>query len=833
VCQDKERAPYFYYTDFFIFTKNNKTIQFYIVKNKLIIHGHFYQPPREDPWIGLVPSQTTAYPYHDWNERITRECYAANSMSRTLNAFGQITDIVNNYSFISFNFGPTLLNWLKMNTNYVYENIIEADRISLVKNNGHGNAIAQAYNHTILPLCSPEDAKTQVIWGIKDFEVHFGRKSEGIWLPEAAVNMSVVDLLIEQGVRFIILSPWQAEAICPIGGNKWQPLNNNPILSGRAYQIDRPHGSIAVFFYNHILATGISFQNFLQNADRLYEKLVSFKQNADPTYLVNIASDGEVYGHHEPFGDMCLAALIKLVKKNDDFKFLNYGMYLDLHPPTYLVKLRNGERGLGTSWSCVHGVARWYRNCGCTTGNKPDWNQEWRTPLRNALVYLRDKLRAIYIREMSLLSSNDPKEIRNSYIDVLTEKVNKNDFIKKCVDKTDPLNKKIIHRFFSLLEGQKYSMFMFTSCGWFFSEISGLETMQNMRYAIKASELHQMTNNQDILSPFLSELENARSNISTYGSGRNIVESIILKEKKGLQHGAAIFILSELCASKTYKNNTYGIFKRVDFSVEKPERNKTIIEKRGKVSIKDYMTQHSATFQFSLKEEELKGISLTLREDIPGDKHQKEIEISVGDLPIELRTYITSTVSSHVVDRCITESLESFNATRNALIYLKKMHVHRPKTIIELAELLIDRILEKSLNDPTVVPSETTLQRIKDLVIFTNEYELSVDIESLKQKISAIISYQANKLTNAIEEEPTRVIIHLLETCRQFGNEPEITKAQDRVFQLLRSIKNNSLKKIEEKKDFTALNRIRRLIKLGATLGFDVEKHKEYFFVIE
>ncbi|MBN1698372.1 MAG: DUF3536 domain-containing protein [Spirochaetales bacterium] len=809
----------------------NRTMGY--MKNNLIIHGHFYQPPREDPWIGLVPSQPSAYPYHDWNERITKECYAANSMSRTLNGFGQITDIVNNYAYISFNFGPTLLNWLKTNTDHVYENILEADRESMKRNNGHGNAIAQAYNHTILPLCSPEDARTQIIWGLKDFEAHFGRNSEGIWLPEAAVSMPVIDLMIEQGIRFIILSPWQAEAICPIGANKWQPLHHNPVPSGQAYQIDRPHGSIAVFFYNHILATGISFQNFLRNADRLYEKLISFKQNADPHYLVNIATDGEVYGHHEPFGDMCLAALIKLVEKNDDFTFMNYGMYLDMYPPTCLVKLKEGEQGHGTSWSCIHGVARWYRNCGCTTGSRDGWNQEWRTPLRNAFISLRDKLRALFIREMTTLSSHDPMEIRNTYIDVITEKANRTNFIRRYVDRSDPSDTGILKRFFSLMEGQKYAMYMFTSCGWFFSDISGIETMQNMRYAIKALDLHGLPYDKDITTPFLSELETARSNISSFGSGRNIVESIILEEKKGLQHGAAIFILSELWASKTYKNDTYGIFKLADFSAEKPGTNKTVVEKRGRVTVRNYMVQHETTYVFSLKEKELEGISLTLREDVPGDKHQEEIEISVADLPVELKTHITDSVSSHVVDRCINNSIESFNATRSALVYLKKMNVSGPHTIIDLAELLIDRMLEQLLNDRTVVPSEATLGRIKDLMLFANEYELNVDIDSLKTKVSSIISYQAERLTDMIEEEPTRIIIHLLETCRRFGSEPEITRAQDRVFQLLKAAEHAASRVLDGKMDFSVLNRIRRLIKLGATLGFDVEKHKENFFVFE
>ena len=384
-----------------------------MMKNNLIIHGHFYQPPRENPWIGLIPRQKSASPYENWNRKITKECYAANTYSRFLDANGSIVDIINNYTYISFNFGPTLLNWLMSYAPTIYAQILEADRLSLNNNAGHGNAIAQAYNHSILPLCSLEDAETQIIWGLKYFESRFNRSSEGFWLPEAAVNSSIIDLLIKQKIKFIILSPWQAEAFCPLGSKKWKPLGDNPIPSDRVYRIDRPQGSIAVFFYNHQLAHGISFEHYLTDADRLYEKLLTFRHTARPDHLVNIATDGEIYGHHEPFGDMCLAALVRIIDRENDFTLSNYGRYLEEHPPTYLAQLKEGENNLGTSWSCFHGVDRWYRDCGCTTGGKEGWNQKWRAPLRDALIHLRDSLKNIFINEIPNFSGTDPQKIRN------------------------------------------------------------------------------------------------------------------------------------------------------------------------------------------------------------------------------------------------------------------------------------------------------------------------------------------------------------------------------------------------------------------------------------
>ncbi|HKK64673.1 MAG TPA: glycoside hydrolase, partial [Clostridia bacterium] len=245
------------------------------MKNYLVFHGHFYQPPREDPWTGIVAIQPSAAPFHDWNHRITRECYAANAASRVLRFDGRIEDIINNYKILSFNFGPTLFWWLKSHAPHVYEAIIEADRLSVTLNSGHGNAIAQAYNHTILPLDSADDSRLQIEWGLADFEYHFGRKSEGIWLPETAINEGVADILLDLGVKYVILSPWQAEAIYAEGSEEWQELESEPAPFWRPYKIERPGGDLAAFFYNQELAQGISFEHYLRSADALYNRLLT------------------------------------------------------------------------------------------------------------------------------------------------------------------------------------------------------------------------------------------------------------------------------------------------------------------------------------------------------------------------------------------------------------------------------------------------------------------------------------------------------------------------------------------------------------------------------
>jgi hypothetical protein len=307
---------------------------------------------------------------------------------------------------------------------------------------------------------------------------------------------------------------------------------------------------------------------------------------------------------------------------------------------------------------------------------------------------------------------------------------------------------------------------------------------------------------------------------------------MIIPHIKELHHGAAIFILSELCTGTKYQNDTFGIFTKNKLQVHNADCKPSFPRREGDITITDYTILHTAEYHFTLSESKLEGVTLTLQKKKPDDGYEPPIEIFAGDLPIQLRTHITNTISTHVVDSCISESQKSLSLTMDALIYLKKMHVHRPKTIIELAELLIDRIFEKILVNPTIIPPESELKQVKELVIFTNRYDLSVDIESLNKKISAMITYQTNRLTGNIEEETTNVIVHLLETCREFGAEPEITRAQDRIFQLLKAGKQYSLEKFEAERDFKRFNRLRRLIKLGSLLGFDVEEYKNKFFDI-
>lgn len=492
----------------------------------LIIHGHFYQPPRENPWTAAVERELGAEPFHDWNERIHAECYAANAFARLIGPDGNVR-IVNNYERISFNFGPTLLSWLEQHHEQTYARIVEADAISSSRRGGHGNAIAQAYGHAILPLCNERDRLTQVVWGVADFRHRFGREPESIWLPETACDNTTLALLIEQGLRYVILAPDQAEAWRAADDTSWVSTQESGIDTGRAYRYLHPDGSgrsIAICFYDGPASRAIAFERVLSSSQLLVDL---FKRAANGKELENVATDGETYGHHFKFGDLCLAHAAEVEAPAAGFKLTNYGEFLDHHPPVAEVRISEGLLGEGTSWSCAHGVGRWIRDCGCHTGGEDGWNQQWRGPLRAALEFLRDEGARDFERLGSELFA-DPWLVRNAYIDVLLGAVSPEKFLRlhakselSLVDKTRAL---------ALLEMQRNSLLMFTSCGWFFSDLKGIETLQVLKYAARVIELMAELNLPFRRTTFLELLGQARSNVTEKGSGADIFRRLAESE---------------------------------------------------------------------------------------------------------------------------------------------------------------------------------------------------------------------------------------------------------------------------------------------------------------
>ena len=499
----------------------------------LIIHGHFYQPPRENPWTGIVEEQPGAAPFHDWNERIHAECYGPNSAVAIADRDASQPTLVNNYESISFNFGPTLLGWLQGKHPETYTRIIAADQASIAKRNGHGNAIAQAYGHAILPLCNERDMRTQVRWGLADFRHRFGHEAENLWLPETACNDQVLDALIEEGLRYVILAPHQAKRVSTKSDSERVDDGTQPrreidqstfdtSIPYRYVHRERADESIAVFFYDGPTSRAIAFENLLRSSEEFVGEL---KRAVDSKSMINVATDGETYGHHFKFGDICLAHALTEEAPARGLTVSNYGQYLDEHSPELEIEINNGPDGQGTSWSCPHGVARWIRDCGCHTGGEPGWNQKWRSPLRQALDFLRDENIGHFestrgrlftfpwlARDESISLILDPYKSRENFL---------YDHSGRWLSAEDR------QRALTYLELQRMLLLMYTSCGWFFNDISGIETIQILKYAARAMDLMEQLQLPLPRDRFLEILAEAKSNREELGSGADIFRRFV------------------------------------------------------------------------------------------------------------------------------------------------------------------------------------------------------------------------------------------------------------------------------------------------------------------
>lgn len=471
---------------------------------KIIIHSHFYQPPRLNPNTLVIDDEESAFPYHNWNERITAECYRSNAFARYLDKDARIKKIINNYKYMSFNVGPTLLEYIENKYPDIAEKMIEGDRDS-IKRLGYGNAIAQGYNHTILPLDDEEFARNQIKHGLDYFRYFFHRDAEGFWCPECAISPFVIDLLYEEGVKFTILSPLQIKCLL-INGKEVKASDIEYSMLTKPYNIKGKKHSIIALFYNAPLSADISFNHLLQSADRLYDNIKNIAE-VSSSPLVVAATDGEIYGHHEPYGEMAFAALTEKVRERGEFEFTNPARFIADNPPTDVAILQDGEDNLGSSWSCFHGVSRWYKDCSCTTGSREGWNQKWRGPLRNALRKAKCSVMSA-INDILRKQGLDTKQTIRALSD------------KQFLSRINAQNENIK----VAAEAYKWMSYSFTSCGWFFADISGLEAMHNIGYMIKALKLLDLNETLDV---FIKDLKEAKSNIKEIGDGGEVAKRII------------------------------------------------------------------------------------------------------------------------------------------------------------------------------------------------------------------------------------------------------------------------------------------------------------------
>jgi alpha-amylase/alpha-mannosidase (GH57 family) len=561
----------------------------------ICVHGHFYQPPRENPYLEAVEVQDSAAPYHDWNERITAECYAPNAQSRLLDEQRRIVRLVNNYAEISFNFGPTLLLWMESKAPEVLADLLCADEFSRGRFGGHGSAVAQVYNHMILPLANARDKATQVKWGIADFEKRFKRKPEGMWLAETAVDVASLEALAAEGIKFTILAPRQAKRVRGEKEKQWRDVAGEKVDPRCAYKVALPSGKeIAVFFYDGAISQGVAFEGLLDDGKRFADRLRGGfgEPNGEPQ-LVNIATDGETYGHHHTHGEMALTYALNDIEKSGDVKLTNYAEFLAMFPPKVFAEVIDN-----TSWSCVHGVERWRSNCGCNSGQGRGWTQAWRAPLRAALDQLRDELVVLFEKEAAPLLKN-PWVARDEYIHVILDRSDESlaAFLKKHAARE--LNHDETVRAMSLLEMQRHAMLMYTSCGWFFDELSGLETVQVIQYAGRAIQLaHDLTGDEDIEIRFVAALSSAKSNLAEHRDGAAIYEKWVKPAAVQLETVAGHYAVSSLF--ETYGDHTeiycYNI-DRLDYFHEAEGRSRLAL---GRAHFTSRITRESRILSFAV-----------------------------------------------------------------------------------------------------------------------------------------------------------------------------------------------------------------------------------------
>ena len=518
-----------------------------VAANRFVcVHGHFYQPPRENPWLETVEVQESAAPYHDWNDRITAECYAPNGASRITNEKNEIVRILNNYARMSFNFGPTLLSWLHDKAPRTYQMILDADRASAARFGGHGSALAQVYSHIIMPLATTRDALTQIRWGIADFEFRFGRKPEGMWLAETAVNRHVLDLLAQEGILYTILAPIQCARVRAVGQNgAWTETPNAIVDPTQPYRVQLDEGrSIAVFFYDGPGSRAIAFEGLLESGEKFANRILDSLRSASahPAQLAHVATDGESYGHHHKHGEMALSFAMHYIEDQGLATLTNYGEFLARFPPTC-----EAEVAENTSWSCAHGVERWRSDCGCN-GGKAGWNQQWRKPLRDALDYLRDAT-APLAEALARPLLKDLWAARDAYIDVVLDRSAASTAAFFRAHGRHTLSADERTTVLELMELERHTQLMYTSCGWFFDEISGIETVQIIAYAGRVLQLaYELFGAAGAaLEPeFLRILGQAIPNVPELKTGADVYTRYVTGMKIGLEQVGAHYAISSV-----------------------------------------------------------------------------------------------------------------------------------------------------------------------------------------------------------------------------------------------------------------------------------------------
>ena len=767
----------------------------------LTIHGHFYQPPRENPWLEAIELQDSALPFHDWNERINKECYNPNSISKIVDNRNRILDVVNNYEHMSFNFGPTLLSWMEHFAPLTYERIIKADIESVSEHSGHGNAMAQVYNHIIMPLANENDKQTQIKWGIRDFEYRFGRKPEGMWLAETAVDDETLKFLEENGIKFTVLSPYQALKFRQEGDKDWQDVswgNIDPARSYRYYIKSAPGKFIDLFFYDGAISRSVAFDELLKDGNKFIKRLKEgISDCRDYPQLINIATDGESYGHHTKFGDMALSYVLKIRAKDEGFKITNYAEYLDKYRSNCEVDIKQAS-----SWSCFHGVGRWKEDCGCSTGGHPGWNQKWRKPLRDALDYLRDELIVVFENEGQKYFDN-VWNVRNKYINVILDRNEMN--VKKFQQenfKPDLTDDDKVHAM-ELLEIQRQAMLMYTSCGWFFSEISGIETVQIMKYAARAMQLAARFTSKNLEEKFLEILSQAKSNIPEFGTGKDIFERFVKPSIITVKQIATLWALSSLYQDFEDEENVYcyTITRKAYKKVQK--NSSTFIV--GHIEIQSKITLQKSNVMFALmqyaggdfhctikeysddaefnriKNDLIKIYTMnTLTEIIRAlDEYFGKEYFTLKDIFIEERRKILQILLKGKLKKFSQTYQEMYDEGKGSIYHLQGLGLSIPDEFKISAEYALSHKFNDIVVHSGGFVEDDLIQQATDINFEAKKIDIKLDKSPSNLVFSKKILQNINRLVHSFEIQQADVVLEIFDNVRKLELNVDIAEAQN------------------------------------------------------
>ncbi len=823
------------------------------------IHGHFYQPPRENPWLEIIETEKSAHPFRDWNERIAMECYRPNGYARIVDEKGKIIDIVNNYSFLSFNFGPTLLQWLEKRFPSVYQKILEADRETL-RRLGHGNAIAQTYNHIILPLANPRDRETEVFWGVADFEKRFHRKPEAMWLPETAVNYPTLQLLVKYGMRYLILSPFQAMRVKPFGGKRWTDASQGRIDCTQPYRCFIKDSSgkklldqfIDIFFYNGVISKEIAFGDLLKDGNTFCNRFKDFYQESkERPQLIHIATDGETYGHHKKFGEMALAYALERGFPARGFEVVNYGVFLKRFPPVYEVEIDEGPKGEGTSWSCAHGVGRWKEDCGCSIGGSPGWNQKWRKPLREALDLLRDELSLVFEREGEKIFK-DVWEARNGYIEVTLDRSYEG--IKRFFGQhgIKDLDEKEKITGLKLLEMQRHALQMYTSCGWFFADLAGLETILILQHAARAIQLVEGFTGQEIEKKFLARLSEAESNLTEMGKGNYIYQRLVKPKWVTPDRVVNHFAISSLFDGGDGEKKIFSYqVEKIHYERIEEKENLLVV---GQVRVISEMIPESEDFLFALissKKETFRTWISEYKGTLPFELLREQGREVVGRGEEEMARVLHSLLGNHeltirdtfkeerqaIFQKLIEKELREygqiyadlFDRTKQGVEALSRLGLEIPYEIRVAAEVtLSDRLFKEVKELERDFKTAKERGEIDQMIEEAREYGYHLSME----KSLLILNEILNKKMNALQKgkgsdlsrqaEQVEEIHAFLELLKKWDFGVSLEEAQN----LMNEILDESIGRLEKYwwENGAARPFPSNLITLAEKLGFNVEK---------